>query len=213
MGKKCVSMWVALQQSLRAIEAVGRFWATQLGLEPTDVLLILLVGRAARTPTVLGNMTGRTRQQVHRSLLRLEALGLVEADGFSRRGRVAAWRLSPPGLLRLDCLERRMAIWEQHLSPRVEIDALIEDLRVTLRALVNRSMEGYFEGLYVPDELRRDPNLEFMHEAMKLRESDAHADANPSPTTQRKEAARRHAEAAEMEDEEAARAAWQNLWA
>lgn len=212
MSLKSVSAWVALQQSLKAIEAVGRFWAHQLALEPTDVLLVLLIARTEQTPTTLGHMTGRKRQQVHRSLLRLEADGLVEAATFTRRGRVAAWRLTPSGVARLECLERRMGIWEEHLVGRVDVDALLGELRATLRSLVNRTMEGYFAGLYHPDELRRDPNLEFARESLTLRESIAEAREKASPTELRKATARKLAEDARREDLEALSDSWRGLF-
>ena len=212
MSLKSVSVWVALQQSLKAIEAVGRFWATQLALEPTDVLLLLLMARTEQTPTTLGQVMGRRRQQVHRSLVRLEGAGLVEAATLTRRGKVAAWRLSAPGLTRLECLERRMQIWEEHLTGRVDTDTLLLGLRSTLGALVNRTMEGYLAGLYHPDELRRDPNLEFVREAAALRESLAELREQPSPTARRKATARQLAEEASQQDHEAASASWHRLF-
>ncbi|MDP1823179.1 MAG: hypothetical protein Q8L48_08060 [Archangium sp.] len=193
---------------MKAIEAVGRFWARQLALEPTDVLLLLLIARTEQTPTTLGHLTGRKRQQVHRSLVRLEDAGLVEAATYTRRGRVAAWRLNKSGIARLECLERRMHIWEEHLVGRVDVNTLLVELRSTLRALVNRTMEGYLAGLYHPDELRRDPNLEFVREAESLRTSLAHAREQPSPTALRKATARKLAEDAELQDLQAVSASW-----
>lgn len=207
-----MAAWVALQQSMRAVDSVERFWARELRLEPTDVLLFLLISRGEQTPTELGNRTGRSRQQVHRSLVRLEGAGFVTAS-LGRRGLVSGWRLTPAGLLRLECLERRMAIWEKQLSTLVDVDALIEQLRWMLRTLINRSVEGYFEGLFLPYEFRVDPNLEFVAEAAKLRASDAERKSQPSPTEARKEAGRELAAQAEKEDEEASRDAWINLWA
>lgn len=212
MTLKSVAAWVAMQQSLKAIEAVGRFWATQLGLEQSDVLLMLLLGRRVQTPTTLGHVMGRRRQQVHRSLLRLEAQGLVTASEFTRRGKVAGWKLSSAGLLRLECLERRMGVWEEHLVERVDVEKLLGELRATLRSLVNRTMEGFFAGLYVPEELRRDPNLTFLKEAEALRESMAELRAQPSPTEQRKAAARKIAEDALKEEAEALSRDWTRLF-
>lgn len=212
MNLKSVRVWVAMQQSLRAIEAVGRFWAAQLGLEPSDVLLILLLGRTEQTPTTLGQLSGRKRQQVHRSLLRLEEQRLVEVSAFHRRGKVAAWRLSAEGLTHLECLERRMTIWEEHLVARVEVEPLLDALRASLRALVNRSMDGYLAGLYHPDELRRDPNLEFVHEAERLRQAAAAAEVGPSPATLRKELSQRLASDAAKADLAAVEASWRRLF-
>lgn len=212
MNLKSVRVWVAMQQSLRAIEAVGRFWAAQLGLEPSDVLLILLLGRTEQTPTTLGQLSGRKRQQVHRSLLRLEEQRLVEVSAFHRRGKVAAWRLSAEGLTHLECLERRMTIWEEHLVARVEVEPLLDALRASLRALVNRSMDGYLAGLYHPDELRRDPNLEFVQEAERLRQAAAAAEVGPSPATLRKELSQRLASDAAKADLAAVEASWRRLF-
>lgn len=204
---KSVSTWVALQQSLRAIEAVSRSWARELVLEPSDVLLLLLFSRTEQTPTTLAQLCGRSRQQVHRSLLRLESEGVVEVASFTRRGKIAAWRLSATGLTRLECIERRMAIWEQHLVGRVDVDVLLHELRGTLRALVNRMVDAYFSGLYRPEELRRDPNLEFAREAVALQESIVEARAR-RPAETRKELARK---IAEREDYETLEACWRQL--
>lgn len=213
MNLKSVRAWVALQQSLRAIEAVGRFWARELKLEPTDVLIILLMGRGEETPTTLGHRTGRWRQQVHRSLLRLEEQGLVEPGTLSRRGKVESWRLSESGLLRLECLERRMAVWEEQLSKTVEVDVLISELRGTLRALVNRTVEGYLAGLYRPNEHGRDPNFEFLKEAERLRRDDVEAGSRRASAVARKAKSRRLAQEAAVQDEEELKARWMALFA
>lgn len=212
MSLKSVRAWVAMQQSLRAIEAVGRFWAGELELEPTDVLLILLMERTEQTPTTLGHLSGRKRQQVHRSLLRLEEQRLVEVASFRRRGKIAAWRLTEAGLLRLECLERRMKVWEEHLVGRVDVDVLLDELRATLRSLVNRSMDGYLAGLHQPEEHRRDPNLEFAREAEQLRLAAAQSAQGPSPAALRKEKSRQLAGEAREADLEILDARWRGLF-
>ncbi|MDP1822503.1 MAG: hypothetical protein Q8L48_04655 [Archangium sp.] len=101
-----------------------------------------------------------------------------------------------------------MHIWEEHLVGRVDVNTLLVELRSTLRALVNRTMEGYLAGLYHPDELRRDPNLEFAREAEALRASRSEAKEQPSLTALRKATARKLAEKADLQDLMAVSASW-----
>jgi hypothetical protein len=210
MTNKAISTWVALIQALRAIEAVSHSWAQHLELEPGDILLILLLAEGEGTPTTLGHRVGRWRQQVHRSLERLEQKGIVEAAQFSRRGKVLSWKLAPKGCLSLAGIRRRMEIWEGLLVGRVNTDVLTSELHATLRTLVNRTMEGYFAGLYAPDELQRDPKLEFLKEKLALRE--AAPEPGELPGTQRRRFAAELAAQAEREDLESLHEAWQSLW-
>jgi len=210
MTTKSISTWVALNQSLRAIEAVSHCWAQHLELEPGDILLILILAEGEGTPTTLGHRVGRWRQQVHRALERLEQKGIVEAAHLSRRGKVAAWKLAPKGRLTLTAIQRRMEIWEALLVDRVNTDVLINELRATLRTLVNRTMEGYFAGIYSPDELRRDPKLEFLKEKLALQA--ASPEPGELPGTKRRRLAAELAAQAEREDLESTHEAWRSLW-
>ena len=58
-------------------ECVNRFWAKSLGLNPEDILLLLMLAKEEHTATSLSIATGRLRQQTHCSLLRFESVHLV----------------------------------------------------------------------------------------------------------------------------------------
>lgn len=143
-------------------------------------------------------------------MLRLEALKIVEADRFTRRGKVAAWRLTAIGLASFEALQRRMQLWEQMLTPNVDIEVLLHQLRATLRSLTNRSVEGYFAGLYSPDELQRDPKLEFLKEAIRL--DDSRPQPGEDPGAERRRIAAELAAQAEKEDLDDIYAARAALW-
>ncbi|MBL8911744.1 MAG: winged helix-turn-helix transcriptional regulator [Archangium sp.] len=199
-------------QALRAVESVNRFWAKSLGLNPEDILLLLMLAKEEHTATSLSIATGRQRQQTHRSLLRFESVHLIEVAAFAQRGRVSHWRLTTHGRRIVACLERRMEIWEQHLDGRVDVDVLVDQLRAVLRTLVNRRMEGYFAGLYLPREMQNDPNLEFVQEAHVLKEENVRLATLPSPREAREELGRQHAEAVERDAAERSLAAYRRLW-
>lgn len=88
----------------------------------------------------------------------------------------------------------------------------MDELGAVLRTLVNRKLEGYFAGLYVPEAARNDPNLEFLEEAEKLKEKLALLARAPPPEEVRKKLAKEHADAIRAEADEASRAAWERLW-
>ena len=46
---KMVRAWVSMQKALRAVESVNRFWAQSLGLNPEDVLLLLMLAKEEHT--------------------------------------------------------------------------------------------------------------------------------------------------------------------
>ncbi|MFT3712184.1 MAG: MarR family winged helix-turn-helix transcriptional regulator [Archangium sp.] len=209
---KLMRSWVAMQQALRAVDSVNRFWAKSLGLNPEDVLLLMLLAREEHTLTSLGIATGRVRQQVHRSLFRLERRHVVEAASFARRGRVSHWRLTQYGGRMVRCLERRMELWERELEGRVNVETLVHEMRGVLQTLVNRKLDGYFAGLYLPHEVGTDPNLEFLREAMELREEFSVLEERASPVESRKELARQHVEATDLAEGNESAAAWERLW-
>jgi len=82
--------WLRAKQALTALDVVMRRWGRQLGLDEVELVLVMLLGEVrGRCGADLAELSGRSRQNVNRSLFALRERGLVEAK-VDHRGR-AQW--------------------------------------------------------------------------------------------------------------------------
>lgn len=148
--------WIALKQALTAVDVVMRQWARELGLDGAELMVVLLLGeKRARAAADLAYFSGRVRQSVQRTLEGLMRAGLVRPAARSH-DRVQAWELTEDGLEVLARLRARTEVWRELISSRVVLADLVQSLRWTVEAMVNRpSADGW--GLLVPDVVRKDP--------------------------------------------------------
>ncbi len=150
---------IELKQALSAVDLVMRELARQLELDETGVMVLALLARDGHCgASDLAYLCGRARQQVHRSLLGLEQVGLVEPTHLSPERRVLSWGLTEPGLERWRLLEHGLRAWEPLLSDPLQVPELQFALRKITQIIVNRpSSDGWKQGLLVPTELRKVP--------------------------------------------------------
>jgi len=142
MNSTGVRAWVAMQQGMRAMDAVARLWGRQVSLGPAEVMLVLMLAEGgARSGSELATLSGRTRQQVQRSLETLEKRELVCAATLSPLGKVQGWRLTERGEKKLERLNRRIALWEQLVATRVELSQVIEVHHRLVSALIGRPLD------------------------------------------------------------------------
>jgi hypothetical protein len=153
-----MSAWVAVRQAVVVMDAVERAWGRELGLDGSEVMLMLLLARRpGRSTGDIAFISGRQRQHVWRSMRGLAKRGLVHATHRSGRG-VGGWSLAPDGLVLARLLEKRLAAWEGIIGRSVELPVLITSLERMVEALVNRpSATGWIRGLLRPEESWLDP--------------------------------------------------------
>jgi hypothetical protein len=149
---------MAIRQALTAMDGVVRENARVVGLEGADVLMVLLLGqRESFAGSSLALFTGRTRQQVQRSLMVLRKKGLVRACRMPS-GRAIAWALTDAGVTVKDRLEARFDAWEEILGGQADLPKVAEALECMVESLVNRpSSFGWRGGLQVPHVSRLNP--------------------------------------------------------
>ena len=150
---------MAIRQALTAMDGVARENARVVGLQGADVLVVLLLGqRESFAASSLALHTGRTRQQVQRSLEALRKKGLVHT-GRLPSGRVAAWALTDAGVSVKDRLEARLGAYEEILGGHADLSRVAESLERMVESLVNRpSSSGWRRGLLVPHVARLNPS-------------------------------------------------------
>lgn len=159
--------WLRAKQALTALDVVMRRWGRQLGLDEVELVLVMLLGEVrGRCGADLAELSGRSRQNVNRSLFALRERGLVEAK-VDHRGRAQWWWLSASGLQTLAALEARMVDWETTFSDRVDLRELSLQLVLLVESLVRRgSSSGWARALVRPASQRWDPKRE-LEELMK----------------------------------------------
>lgn len=149
-------LFVAVRQSLTAMDAVIAKIARAMGLRSDElwVVMVMVSTGDAVSGAWLATISGRSRQQLHRTLRGLEARGLVL--GVSEGARASRWVLTDAGLERGQRLRPIVSAWEQMMRGRVDLDELSRELERVVASLVNHfSSHGWREGLHVPWEVRR----------------------------------------------------------
>jgi len=223
MNSTGVQAWVAMQQGMRAMDAVARLWGRQVSLSPVEVMLVLMLAEGGvRSGSELATLSGRTRQQVQRSLEALEKRELVCAASHSPLGKVQGWRLTERGQRKLERLRRRIALWEQLVATRVELGQVIEVNQRLVSALIGRPLdEGLVQGLRIPAEMVDDWNLVFFREALAAMEDavpvaseplDLEPNSTQDPKSERQARARERVLEAEQADRQSVHDHWRSLW-
>jgi len=223
MNSTGVQAWVAMQQGMRAMDAVARLWGRQVSLSPVEVMLVLMLAEGGvRSGSELATLSGRTRQQVQRSLEALEKRELVCAASHSPLGQVQGWRLTERGQRKLERLRRRIALWEQLVATRVELGQVIEVNQRLVSALIGRPLdEGLVQGLRIPAEMVDDWNLVFFREALAAMEDavpvaseplDLEPNSTQDPKSERQARARERVLEAEQADRQSVHDHWRSLW-
>jgi DNA-binding MarR family transcriptional regulator len=223
MNSTGVQAWVAMQQGMRAMDAVARLWGRQVSLSPVEVMLVLMLAEGGvRSGSELATLSGRTRQQVQRSLEALEKRELVCAATHSPLGKVQGWRLTARGEKKLERLNRRIALWEQLVATRVELGQVIEVNQRLVSALIGRPLdEGLVQGLRIPAEMVDDWNLVFFREALAAMEDavpvaseplDLEPNSTQDPKSERQARARERVREAEQADRQSVHDHWRSLW-
>ncbi len=120
---------------------------------------MMLLAQRGRDPECnLALRTGRARQQVHRSLRRMQRRELVMPVETSARGRVQGWALTERGWTMWGLLERSILAWEEELNRWLDVPELTRSLQRLVMIVVNRpGGDGWGRGLLIPHELRVDP--------------------------------------------------------
>lgn len=188
---------MAAKQALTAIDQVTRGWGRELGLDESGVMVLMLMGERGELPEwELAKLCGRKRQQVHRSLKRMERRELLRPAERSRKGRATRWTFTDRGIELWRCLERAVAAWEATLAWRYDVGELRKTLESIAELAVNRpGADGW--GLLVPNELRLDP-IRTRAEEAGLLEPRPPAEVNSNGLTR--------------EEFESAERAWMALW-
>lgn len=80
---------------------------------------------------------GRSRSNMHRTLKRLQAKGIVEPRTSAFSGKVCGWQLTRLGAGVHDDLSRRLILWDMKLHAAAsDIDVLAERLHKVMSALL-----------------------------------------------------------------------------
>jgi len=194
-----------VKRSLTVLDLVFRDWGRELALDECGVMVVLLLDAQPNLgASDLAVRCGRSRQQVHRSLLQLEAQGRVECTSRSAKGLIAGWALTEDGLAAVRCLRDGVAAWNEELSRKIDLSALAEVLNdIVVFALNRKSSKGWVHGLFVPRELRK--------ETMRARASDLPVQRKSPPDEQEAGEAAPKSRISEKERAEIARIAFQ-IW-
>lgn len=155
-----MNTWISVRQALVALDITMRAWGRELGLDGSEVMVLLLIGQLnerRRSASEIAWLSGRSRQNVQRSLARLERRGIILPAAVSGRG-TEAWSLTEVGIqlgARLHC--RQVAL-ESILDARFELADIALSLQLIVQTLVNRpTASGWARGLLIPHEARKDP--------------------------------------------------------
>lgn len=145
------------------MDVVMRVWARQLLLGAGEVLLLLHLGAQGPQSCIrLAQWSGRTRQQVHKSLKLLAARQLIHSASFEARGRRQEWALTSKGAALFERLSLRMETWEAELRPVVDLEELASKHEALVNFLLARPLEnGWRRGLRVPREVLLNPYWDF----------------------------------------------------
>jgi hypothetical protein len=207
--------FLKLRQLGAAIDLVMLTWARALRLRAEDVSLILLVGHRKQCAVELATWCGRTRQQVHRNLHRLELKKVLVPQLVSAAGRVQLWALGERGTRIFEVLQAQVKVWDAHLAEVYELESVMCALEGAMLAMVNRPSDsgGWEQSLRMPRPLRENEAWALEANALleKLGEEIA---AEPEADAAAARAAAREAARLRREEEETEkrRAAYRKMW-
>ena len=145
-----------MKQALTAIDRVTRQWARELRLDECALMVLMMLGSWPNSSAAeLARKSGRTRQQVQRSLGAMVRRGMVVPTARTKKGRVQGWTLTEHGVAFFRSLERAVLTWEEVLGSRVDLPATVAALGRVVKTMLNRPRaDGW--GMIVPDELRKE---------------------------------------------------------
>ncbi len=159
---------MAVRQALVMIEAVEHTWSRELGLDRSELMVLLQVARRpGYSTTWIPFLSGIRRQNVWRAMKSLQKRGVVHPTYATGRG-AEAWSLTDEGVVLARRLEARLATWESMLNETVDLVDVASSLRRMVERLVNRPRGGdWRKGLVVPEEARADSDWDLhLHNAV-----------------------------------------------